>query len=205
LAFLNQKDMRMRRKTTGFLFNILLGVLMFLLPACNLSSSSKKEVAVSQTALSVLYTQIASTLAFTATLENLPTPTATLTATPEITPTLPSPTPGSRPSSYILQSGEYPYCIARRFNVDPKELLTLNALSSGMIYATGLTLTIPQSGHLFPAPRALRPHPTTYTVPGQMTVYKVACLFGDVDPLLIIQNNGLTSPILSLGMTLQIP
>lgn len=195
----------MRRKTTGFLFNILLGVLVFLLPACNLSSSSKKEVAVSQTALSVLYTQIASTLAFTATPENLPTPTATLTATPEITPTPPSPTPGPRPSSYILQSGEYPYCIARRFNVDPKELLTLNALSSGTIYATGLTLTIPQSGHPFPAPRALRPHPTTYTVPEQMTVYKVACLFGDVDPLLIIQNNGLTSPILNTGVTLQIP
>jgi len=65
----------MRRKTTGLPFNILLGVLVFLLPACN--------------------------------------------------------------------------------------------MSSGTIFAAGLTLTIPQSGHPFPAPRALRPHPATYTVPEQ--------------------------------------
>ena len=38
-----------------------------------------------------------------------------------------------------------------------------------------------------------------------MTVYKAACQFGDVDPLLIMQYNGLTSPILTIGMTLQIP
>jgi LysM repeat protein len=195
----------MRRKTTGFLINVLLGVLVFLLPACNLSSASKKEVAVSQTAISMLYTQIASTLAFTPTLEDLLTPTATLTATPGITAIPTSPTPGPRPASYTLQIGEYPYCIARRFNVDPKELLTLNALSSGTIYAPGLTLTIPQTGHPFPGLRALRPHPATYTLPEQMTVYKVACLFGDVDPLLIMQNNGLTSPLLNSGITLQIP
>jgi LysM repeat protein len=195
----------MRKKTADFLFNALLGILVFLLSACSLSTTSKKEVAVSQTAISVLYTQIAGTLAATPTPENLPTPTATLTATPEIPATLPSPTSGPRPSSYVLQTGEYPYCIARRFNVDPKELLTMNALSSGMIYAPGLTLIIPQTGHPFPDPRALRPHPITYTVPEQMTVYKVACLFGDVDPLLIIQNNGLTSPTLNAGVTLQIP
>ncbi len=195
----------MRRKTTGLLFHALAGMLVFLLSACNLSPGTAKEMAVSQTAFWVLATQIAGTPTFTPTLQDLPTPTATLTATPETPYTPASPTSGPRPASYTLQSGEYPYCIARRFNVDPKELLTLNALSSGLIYAPGLTLTIPQTGHLFPSPRALRPHPTSYTVPEQMTVYKVACLFGDVDPLLIMQNNGLTSPILSAGMTLQIP
>ncbi len=35
---------------------------------------------------------------------------------------LPSPTPGI-PSSWTLQKGEHPYCIARRFNVNPDELL----------------------------------------------------------------------------------
>jgi hypothetical protein len=38
-----------------------------------------------------------------------------------------------------------------------------------------------------------------------MTVYKVACYFGDVEPAAIMQYNGLTSPILSMGQTLQIP
>jgi hypothetical protein len=113
---------------------------------------------------------------------------------------------GPRPSYYTLQSGEYPYCVARRFDVNPKELLAINNLPSGVIYAPGMVLTIPQSGRPFPPPRALRSHPTSYTVPEyQMTVYKIACLFGDVDPILIMQYNRLTSPILNLGMTLQIP
>ena len=38
-------------------------------------------------------------------------------------------TPG-RPASYTLMQGEFPYCIARRFNVNQSELLTLNGLSS---------------------------------------------------------------------------
>ena len=28
-----------------------------------------------------------------------------------------TPTPG-RPATYVIQDGEFPYCIARRFNVD---------------------------------------------------------------------------------------
>jgi hypothetical protein len=38
-----------------------------------------------------------------------------------------------------------------------------------------------------------------------MTVYKLACQFGDVDPLVIMQVNGLTSPILNFGQTIYIP
>lgn len=135
-----------------------------------------------------------------------PAPTETATPTPTIT-LLPTDTL-TRPTSYTLQKGEFPYCIARRFNVHPQDLLTLNGLSSaaGQVYHPGLVLQIPQTGRPFPAARALRTHPTTYTVPdSQATVYKVACYFGDVDPQAIMQQNGLTSPQLAANQVLQIP
>jgi LysM repeat protein len=195
----------MRRKTTRFLFSALFVMLMLLLSACNLSSSSLQDVAVSQTAISVLFTQMAATPTLSPTLENLPSPTATLTPTATVPPTPPSPTQIPRPASYTLQLGEYPFCIARRFNVDPKELMSLNNLTSGIIFQPGLVLNIPQTGHPFPVPRALRLHPASYTVPEQMTVYKVACLFGDVDPQAITQVNNLTNPLINAGVILQIP
>lgn len=195
----------MRRKTTRFLFTAVSVELMILLSACNLSSSARQDIAVSQTAISVLFTQMAATPTLSPTPENLPSPTATQTATPTVPPTPPTSTPVPRPASYTLQIGEYPYCIARRFNVDPKELLKLNGLTSGVIFDPGLVLTIPQTGHPFPSPRALRLHPASFTVPEQMTVYKVACLFGDVDPQAITLTNNLTSPLINSGVTLQIP
>ncbi len=135
-----------------------------------------------------------------------PTPTETETPTPTVTP-LPIGTL-TRPASYTLQKGEFPYCIARRYNVHPQDLLALNHLSSaaGQIYHPGLVLQIPQTGRPFPSARALHTHPTTYTVPdSQTTVYKVACYFGDVDPQAIMQQNGLTSPLLTANQVLQIP
>ncbi len=148
--------MHMSRKTTRFLFTVMLGTLVFVLSACSLGSAPKKDIAVSQTAISLLYTQMAGTLAATPTFENLPTATATATVTPTIPVTPASPTTGPRPASYTLQIGEYPYCIARRFNVDPKELLTLNALSSGMIYCPRVDPVHPADrsplpGHACPA------------------------------------------------------
>ena len=53
-----------------------------------------------------------------------------------------TPTPG-HPSSYTLQSGEFPYCIARRFNVDPNDLLAANGLSSGQVLQPGLHVNHP--------------------------------------------------------------
>ena len=67
--------------------------------------------------------------------------------------------PSNKPGSYTLQHGEFPYCIARRFNVDPAELLSLNGLANGDVYYPNLTLTIPQSGRPFPGIRALHSHP----------------------------------------------
>jgi len=105
-----------------------------------------------------------------------------------------------------LQKGEFPYCIARRFDVNPEQLLTANSLTRGDVYYPNLTLTIPASAGPFPPPRALRTHPTTYTVSSGETVYGVACVFGDVDPSAIAQANGISvSTTLTTGQQLSIP
>lgn len=114
---------------------------------------------------------------------------------------------GARPGTYILQPGEFPYCIARRFNVDPDQLLALSGLSAGVIYPSGTALKIPQSGS-FPGTRALRAHPTTYTVTSaDENIYSIACLFGDVTPEAIAQQNGLavSAAALPVGKQLNIP
>lgn len=135
-------------------------------------------------------------------------PMPTLPAEPPTPTSLPIiiPTPSAgRPQTYTLQPGEFPYCIARRFDVDPKELLALNGLIAGQIYYPNLTLKIPQTGS-FPGERALRPHPDTYTVRVNDTIYKIACYYGDVDPMAIAAANNLTPPYtLTPGMTLNIP
>ena len=134
-------------------------------------------------------------------------PESTATATLAVSGTLPTSAPvGSRPSTYTLKPGEFPFCIARRFDVDPDALLSLNGLSSGSIYYPNLTLQIPQSGS-FPGTRALRNHPATYTVAGtNQTVYGVACLFGDVDPAAIAQANNISvDATLTSGQQLNIP
>ena len=111
-----------------------------------------------------------------------------------------------RPANYTLQQGEFPYCIARRFNVNPEELLSLNGLYDGSLYMPGTMLQIPQSGS-FPGDRALRPHPTTYTVTSSNeTFYSIACLFGNVEPSQIAQANGLSlGSLLTIGQAIKIP
>jgi len=113
-------------------------------------------------------------------------------------------TPG-HPASYTIHAGEFPYCIARRFNVDPGDLLNLNGLSSGEILQPGTTLSIPLTGS-FPGTRALQAHPTQYTVVVDDTFYSIACVFGDVDPSAIAAANGLavTAPV-TTGQILNIP
>jgi LysM repeat protein len=114
-------------------------------------------------------------------------------------------TPGI-PSSYTLQKGEHPYCIARRFDVNPDEMLRISGLGRNDSYSPGTVLKVPQSGNPFPANRSLRNHPTTYTVSSGETIYSIACLFGDADPNAIAAANGLTSPYkISSGQELKIP
>jgi LysM repeat protein len=133
-----------------------------------------------------------------------PSPTSTLAVSSG--PSATSIPVGSRPQNYTLQEGEFPYCIARRFNVDPDELLSLSGLSAGVLYPPGTVLRIPQTGS-FPGGRMLRTHPATYTVTqSDETVYGVACAFGDVDPALVAQANGISvNADLSVGQNLSIP
>lgn len=138
-------------------------------------------------------------------------PTSTATATLAVSGTQSGPLPtsvpvGSRPATYTLQPGEFVFCIGRRFDVDPDQILTLNGLTDGEIVYPGTVLKIPQSGS-FPGTRALRNHPTTYTVSSSNeTIYSVACDFGDVDPSAIAQANNISpSAALSAGQQLNIP
>lgn len=110
-------------------------------------------------------------------------------------------------SEYVLRDGEYPYCIARRYNVDPEALLKASGLTSPDIYYAGMKLVIPQSGP-FPGQRYLKAHPASYTVQsGDETIYSIACQFGDVDPNSILSSNPsiTASSKLTVGQVLQIP
>lgn len=133
-------------------------------------------------------------------------PVAVTTSAPPVGTPIP---PGARPPSYTLQKGEWPWCIARRFDVDPYAMLQASGLtiSQGESLSTGTQLIIPAGAGGFPGPRNLKPHPASYTVAsGDETVGSIACGFGDVDPNAIISANNLgSSPKLTVGQVLQIP
>ena len=137
-------------------------------------------------------------------------PTNTATQAVVVVPTSTTVPTGSRPSTYVLKNGEFPYCIARRFNVDPDQLLSLSGLSSFQAdsLSAGTVLTIPQSGS-FPGDRSWHDHPATFTVGSTYdtrTVYGVACYYGDIEPSVIAQNNGISvDATLTVGQTLNIP
>ena len=134
--------------------------------------------------------------------QTVPTPTQEAAAEPEIV--VPE---FEVPSTYTLRAGEFPYCIARRFDIAPGVLLNVNSLSSASMVYPGTTLTIPKDAGSFNAgPRALRAHPVKYTIMAGDTVYSIACLFGDVDPRAIEAVNGLTGAYtLGVGQAIQIP
>jgi len=142
-----------------------------------------------------------------------PTPQAEATTAPQaaVEPTaaaaivIPTKTPG-KPTSWTLQRGEHPYCIARRFDANPSDLLQASNLSSGSSYSVGTVLKIPQGARGFPGKRSLKSHPDTYAVGSRDTIYSIACDYGDVDPYDIAAANGLTAPYkLENGQVLQIP
>ena len=111
------------------------------------------------------------------------------------------------PKKYTLQKGEFPYCLARRFDISPGALLAANGLTNASVTYAGQTLKIPQDAGSFDAgKRALKKHPTKYTVQAGDTVYSIACLFGDVDPRAIEDHNGLDGAYtIQVGDTLKIP
>jgi len=127
-----------------------------------------------------------------------------------VAPVAPPVPAGGVPATYTLQQGEFPYCIARRFNLNPEELLRLNNLRdwNAQYLSPGLTLQLPQTGDPFPDVRALHNHPDTYTVSGNndTTLFGVACYYGDIDPAAIAQANNLSlDTYLTIGQQLTIP
>ena len=133
---------------------------------------------------------------------------APITVVPGATTSVPSTVvvPSGRPTTYTLQSGEWPFCIARRFNLNPDDLAALNGLHDSQIVQPGLVLQIPQTG-TFPGVRAWHTHPDTYTVDfSTETLYSIACYYGDVYPETIAQANNLPlSAALTVGQQLNIP
>ncbi len=130
-------------------------------------------------------------------------PQATATTSAPIV--IPTKTPG-KPSSWTLERGEHPYCIARRFDVNPVDLLEASGLSAGSSYSVGTVLKIPQNARSFPGKRSLKSHPDTYVVGSKDSIYSIACDYGDVDPYDIAAANGISAPYkLENGQTLNIP
>jgi len=110
------------------------------------------------------------------------------------------------PDVYRLQSGEFPACLARRFNIDLGQLMWVNGFCCRQIFYPGQGVIIPDNPLPFRGGRALHLHPATYRVCPGDTIYKVACFFGDVDPIYLAQFNGLTPPYrLHAGQILDIP
>jgi len=137
----------------------------------------------------------------TATLEVV----ETLTPTPEPTEVIVIPTM-TVPTEYSVKAGELVFCLARRFDVDPNDIISLNGLSADGALRVGDVLKIPQTGSWTLGERSLMAHPTTYTVQAGETIYTIACKFGDVYPEEIIAANRLEAPYeVSAGQTLQIP
>jgi LysM repeat protein len=159
---------------------------------------------------SVAETQVAKDAAGGGQKEANPQPTA-VKVTPEPAESQPQQSSAAiptltRPQTYTLQKGEWPFCIARRYNLDAASLLALNGLTINDKPVTGTVLKIPTSGTWSNGPIYLLAHPATYTVRSGDTINTVACKYGDVSPEAIIAANNLQSPYtLTAGQVLAIP
>ncbi len=118
----------------------------------------------------------------------------------------PDPVSYAVPDSYSLHKGEFVFCLARRFNILPADIMTLNGYESGDILYPGEIVKIPSNSRAYSGERALQYHPTTYSVIPGDTIYSISCLFGNVDPRAIAATNDLdVDQALTSGTVLQIP
>ena len=124
------------------------------------------------------------------------------------------------PTSYTVLSGEWVYSIARKFNLDPQEIIDLNGLVAPYALTPGQTLKLPgdcPSGTTPVVVATVTPGGPTVTPGGTIAagtvyyvqagewVYSIARKFG-VDPQAIIDTNNLAAPYtLSVGQKLIIP
>jgi LysM repeat protein len=226
--------MKLKRSSLTFIIILLIGIFVFGLTSCKLPASKGPESAnptsegfpvpgetqqtsggidnttyATQTAQAVPPVEIPSQIppqnptqvsAYPAptNVPEVPAPTTTPV-------TYVQPTPGGPPSTYTLAEGEFPFCIARRFNVNQNELLTLNGLTVDTLVGPGQELQIPQTGNPFDGTRALHDHPTTYKIQTGDTLNIIACYFGDVSPDMIALQNNLSTTDLPPGEVLIIP
>ncbi len=118
----------------------------------------------------------------------------------------PDPVTYAVPDSYTIHKGEFVYCLARRFDINPVDIINYNGLESGAILYPGNTIQIPSNSRPYLGDRALAYHPAEYTVIPGDTLYSISCLFGDVDPRAIAAANDLDiDQALTSGTVLQIP
>ncbi len=111
-----------------------------------------------------------------------------------------------RPATYTLKAGEFPICIARRYNLDVPSLLSLNGLAMDSRPKAGTKLKIPETGTWNLGSRALHEHPAQYTVKSGDSFYSIACYFGNLLPDDVAGANGMElSDKLSAGTVLDIP
>jgi LysM repeat protein len=152
------------------------------------------------------------------------TPSAPLatagTGTPKTTTAATAAATTCGPTSYTVLSGEWVYSIARKFNVDPQEIIDLNGLVAPYALTPGQTLKLPgdcPSGTTPVVVATVTPGGPTITPGGTIAagtvyyvqagewVYSIARKFG-INPQAIIDTNGLAAPYtLSVGQKLIIP
>jgi LysM repeat protein len=135
-------------------------------------------------------------------------PTNTPEGTPpevHVTPAAGTPTPRG-PIEHVVQTGEWLLDIARRYDVEPEEIIDLNGLTPPYALFPGQILKIPVEGDVTPEPEGTPlPGGTTYVVQAGDWVYSIARMFG-VDPDDLISANNLSYPYtLFVGQVLDIP
>ncbi len=207
------------KKNRMLIFVIIISSLMF--SACTMSASTPPPVTPT-TNLSEIARQATETaIAKTPKTGETQDPEATIDPEGEITATaaeadIPTSTPEAEkpevvteyavPDTYALHEGEFVFCLARRFNLLPEDIMTYNGIASGTIFYPGETITIPPSARAYIGNRALQYHPSTYSVVYGDTLYSIACLYGDIDPRAIAAANDIDiNQALSPGTVLQIP
>jgi LysM repeat protein len=211
------------KKTSLIILIAIIASLMF--SACTMSASTPPPVTpttnLSEIARQATETAIAKTPKAgetqvpdeTAAAETGPTATSASEVVPTATPA-PTEEEGETeivmeypvPDSYTLHSGEFIFCLARRFNILPEDIMDYNGYEYGTLLYPGDTLLLPPNGRAYIGDRALQYHPATYTVISGDTLYSIACLYGDVDPRAIAAANDLDlNQALTPGTVLQIP
>ena len=211
------------KKSHMLIYIIIISSLMF--SACTMSASTPPPVTPT-TNLSEIARQATETaIAKTPKTGETAVPEATQEGDPGIDPTgsvmgEPSSTPAPSveetseiesvtypvPDSYTIHKGEFVYCLARRFDINPVDIINYNGLESGAILYPGNTIQIPSNSRPYLGDRALAYHPASYTVIPGDTLYSISCLFGDVDPRAIAAANDLDiDQALTSGTVLQIP